>query len=565
TEGAVVSLGIADDGAVTFAIRTGRVSVLDARGDGRWSTAYEGPVHLDVSGDQLALVEGGSLAIHDMASGASRWRFDVGSEARRVRWSPAGDAVVLACTDGTVRVVDAGTGEVRTSLRLPTGPAWDAAVAPVGDRLAVAGRALYLAEGAQDWQVVPLTSAGRVVAWSPDGTELAVGTAKGGVVRVDPARRALTRHVESSREVIELAWGDRGIRWATGFRVTRGSTVDVAGSVLHVAAGESAHTLVTASGIAEFDLAGAPNRTVAMAEPVRGVGSWSAGVLVHTAHRLATSDGFETALPVAMPDAVAVGSPDRIATAEGRAPSVSAPRTLSVRVWDVESGQPRHMEVAEPQGLAVDQLAMDPDEGWVAARIGSRVVVWSTVDGGRRVEYDGVQPSVRGLHSTASGGRLVSAMGDGTVHLWRPEPGEPRVLPTGDVTALALDPTGTRLAVGIRGPRHAAVQTWNTQSGGKICAALPDVEGHVVRVACAEGARRVAALLRRAGANEVYVWDGIFGVTLARLRAKVPLSALALSTDGARLVVGARDGGGGLWRLDALDQDEVTDLVWPAS
>ncbi|MEM6926711.1 MAG: hypothetical protein AAF602_07290, partial [Myxococcota bacterium] len=292
----------------------------------------------------------------------------------------------------------------------------------------------------------------------------------------------------------------------------------------------------------------------------------SAGVSVHTAHRIATPDGFETALPVGLPDAVAFGAPDRVATAEVRTDAVAAPRVLSVRVWDVRTGGPQHAEVAEPQGLAIDQLALDSDEGWVAARIRSRVVVWSTADGTRRVEHDGVQPSVRGLLPVGSGGRIVSAMGDGTVHLWRPEPAlETLILPTGDVTALSLDPTGTRLAVGIRGPRHAAVQTWNTQSGGKICAALPDVEGHVVWVACADGARRVAALLRRSGANEVYVWDGIFGVTLARLRSAVPLSALALSGDGARLVVGARDGGAGLWRLDALDDDEVTDLVWPAS
>ena len=563
TDAAVDGVAVSGQGIVAFATRDGRLSASDPAGHTLWSLDGTEPVHLCILHDRLAVARSTHLVVLDIATGLEVAQFEAPSAPRRLRWAPDGAGLVLACTDGTVHVVDARSGAIHYSLRLPDGPAWDAAVASGTGQLAIAGRALYFAEDGAPTTVVPLDSPARLVAWSPDGQTLAVGTQKGGIGQFDSAGAALGRVLEATREVLELAWDPSGLRWATGCRATMGTSVAVAGSALHVGALREGYAVVTPSGVATFDRDGAIMGQLALDEPVRGarVTSWS--VDVHTAHRVARSgpDGFDRPLPVPLPAAIAFGPADQVATVAVGSNAPGDPRTLLLQIWNARTSEPSQMAIRAPLE-PVDQIALNPDGHWIAARSASHVFVWSTSDGQCLAQLDDVQPSSRGLRFGAAEGRIVSAMRGGTVHLWGPST-VPRVLATGEVTALTLDASGDRLVVGIRSARHAAVQTWNTLSGGKICAALPDVEGHVRAVTCSRGAMRVAALIVEGGRSKMIVWDGLFGRTLARGQTDHALTTLALSEDGARLVVGADDGTVRAWSLEGLpdDEDHVTTLV----
>ncbi|MEN0063235.1 MAG: hypothetical protein AAGA48_13860 [Myxococcota bacterium] len=540
-----------NDSTVAFVSQAHQVTVLDNTGQMRW-TGDGGP-NLDLCGERLALIEQQNVVIRDVNTGEEHDRFPFEGRARTLRWSNDGRAVVLACTDGTVRIYGVPGGVLHLRHQVASG-VWDAAL--FGDSLAIVGQSLHLVGPAP--QVVAMPSIGRAVAWSPTGQELVVGTAKSGVHRFDRRGQNGFRVAQARRPVLDVDWGANGIRWATWSRVFDGSTVRVAGSVLRVAAQERGDVVVTSSGVVCFAPDGSRIQELAVDEPVRGASIHPTGrTYLHTARHVACAgkEPFQRAWSVPLPRAVTVGPGPRLVSAYHRS-SVAEGRTLELRVEHPTSGVVDR-SIVEPTALDVEQLGMG--DGWVAARSDERVVVWSTSSGRPLTVIDGVQPTDRGL---VVGKGLVSAMQSGHIHYWRPT-SEPKQLDTGQVTALAVDPSGTRLAVGIQSARHAAVQTWDLRSGGKICAGLPDVNAPVVAIACSVETRRVAAILR-GSSTEIVIWDGLFGQSLAIGRSEIPWSRLSLSEDGNRLVVGSVDGDVWAWRLDTLTE-ALTVLEPPAS
>ena len=134
-------------------------------------------------------------------------------------FSPAGDVVYGASTDGAVRAWDPRTGATRVLHR--GDPAWAMAVSPDGRRLAVgAGDRLQLLDpegkvlasvrlGAQ-----PTRRCSHGVAFDPAGTRVAAGRCDGDVVVWNPATGAVVQLETSRHHVTSFAFSPDGRRLA---------------------------------------------------------------------------------------------------------------------------------------------------------------------------------------------------------------------------------------------------------------------------------------------------------------------------------------------------------------
>ncbi len=158
------------------------------------------------------------------------------------------------------------------------------------------------------------------------------------------------------------------------------------------------------------------------------------------------------------------------------------------------------------------------------------------------------------VFSTASGQEDVLVLGSetGSLHLWDLSPSSrltQRLRLNGHdsaVTALAIDPTGTRLAssgglafatVADDGNRYA-VLVWDVQRVSQVFA----LRGHTERVNEVAFSPDGALLVTASADRTVRLWDMTTGLQTARIDADVGANALAFSPDGSTLAVGYADG-----------------------
>lgn len=150
--------------------------------------AYPQPVPiaaLAFSPDGSQVVAGGyhELTVWDPADGHLLRRIgNIGQRTSAVCFSPDGKAIAVACGTpgrlGEVRVVDVAGGTVTAVIGTAADTLLDAAYSPAGDRLAVAGtdgvlRVFAAATGAQELAIPCHSDWVHAVAWSADGGRLA--------------------------------------------------------------------------------------------------------------------------------------------------------------------------------------------------------------------------------------------------------------------------------------------------------------------------------------------------------------------------------------------------------
>jgi WD40 repeat protein len=137
-----------------------------------------------------------------------------------VAWSPDG-AKIASCSEATVFLWDAETGELQSTLAGHSNMVVSLAWSPSGAQLASASNdktvIVWNAETGERLHVLEtdLNGSGNEVAWSPDGTQLACGVGGGSLILWDADTGETLRQIRNPHAGIEsIAWSPDGTKLA---------------------------------------------------------------------------------------------------------------------------------------------------------------------------------------------------------------------------------------------------------------------------------------------------------------------------------------------------------------
>jgi WD40 repeat protein len=257
------------------------------------------------------------------------------------------------------------------------------------------------------------------------------------------------------------------------------------------------------------------------------------------------------------------GAVDALAIAPGGKLMASLGSNENVTLWSMASGRVRAI-LAERPGGAVESLAFSPDGKTLAGGGWRSVSLWDVATGGLQAALKGHTNWVRGLAFSPDGRTLASGGWDKTVRLWDTTNDQARAnlgLQQWAIVAVAFSPDGRTLA----SADYTNVKLFDANSGRER-ASLPARHWVVSLAYAPDGATFATAGPENEdgeGHGIVKLWDSATRHVVATLDPRLDqVYAISFSPDGTTLAFGGQSSATGVVRLwDVASQRERTTLT----
>jgi WD40 repeat protein len=481
-------------------------------------------------GQQLASAStNGTVRVWDPRTGKEFRVLEGHSGAvRSVVFSPDGQHLASASDDGTVRVWDPRTGEEPQILEGHNGPVQAVVFSPDGQQLASAsddgtvrvwdprtGEEPQILEGHSDWV--------RSVVFSPDGQQLASASDDGTVRVWDPRTGEELRVLEGHSDWV------RSVVFSPDGQQLASASDDGTVRVWDPQTGEEPQILEGHNGPVQAVVFSPDGQQLASASTDGTVRVWD------------PQTGEEPQILEGHDDWVrsVVFSPDGQQLA-------SASDDGTVRVWDPRTGE--ELRVLEGHDDWVRSVVFSPDGQQLAsASTDETVQVWDAVIGAE-LTLTSHSDWVNAVAFSPDGQQLASASTDKTVQMWDPRTGEELQVfegHNGPVQAVVFSPDGQQLA---SGSEDGTVRVWDPGTGKQ----LQVLEGHNGPVQAVVFSPDGQQLASGSEDGTVRVWDPGTGKQLHRLTRRdgevsSGVFSVAFSPDGQQLASGSEDGTVRVW------------------
>jgi WD40 repeat protein/DNA-binding SARP family transcriptional activator len=485
-----------------------------------------------------------TIRIWDARSGEGLKHFTTEAAAASALWSPDGSRLLVAA-GGTVRILDAQTGETILQKQAPTGNFSFAAWSPSGDRFAAADdiNTLWIWNALSGAQLSPLDANHgpvRSVQWSHDGRYL-VSAHVDNLARIwDVQGKDPPLDLEHDASVQFAAWSPDDSQVATG-------TADGRITIWDALTGQKlrqwrAHDQILRS------LAWSPDGSQILTADGDGV------VRIWEAKSLGQRHNLRHAGQVRS----IAWSPDgtELLTAGGL--------TLSVYLWDLkDSSIVRQLRHAG----AVAAVAWSPDGSRVATASLGTVFIWDALSGVKVRTLVGHTGAVEALTWSRSGEYLATGGQDRTVRIWDAHTGEMVQILRGHSGAVLSATWSADDSHIVTASADQTARIWDVQNGEELLS----LQGHSDRVNASVYSPDGDFIMTASSDHTARLWQAGGGELLRVLEGHPSqVWSAAWSPDGSLVATAGNDGVVSLWDPQtgakegeaAQHSGPVWDLAW---
>lgn len=263
-------------------------------------------------------------------------------------------------------------------------------------------------------------------------------------------------------------------------------------------------------------------------------------------------------------------------TTDVRQRSINVDRTI--KLWDVETGLSK-VTLENLDSCIFRSIAFSPDGGMIASgsqdkvddhsthgtvhdpgpfsiRVDGSVQLWDVATGKHKMTLTEHRDAVFTVAYSPDGSSFISGSGDGTILLWDAKTYQLKAELTGDLYAITFSPDGKTLAIGSRDIKE--IELWDAVSGEHKATLTEHTDDVYNLIFNPVDGRTFAGI---GGDSTIRLWDAVTGEHLHTITGYTrSISSISFNADGSKLAIGSGhfDGTSSdkiirIWNVDSCD------------